>query len=208
MVASYCQLIERRYADALNDEGREFIGYAVDGATRMQALINDLLTYSRVGRQDHQRERLPLKSIVERALSNLGAALEETGATVRTGDLPTVLGDASQLMRLFQNLIGNALKFRGERTPEIAVAAEPGDDGFWIVSVSDNGIGIEPRHVDRVFAIFQRLHSRQEYPGTGIGLSVCRRIVERHGGSIWVESVPGEGSSFRFTLPTDRSEES
>ena len=208
MVASYCQLIERRYANAVDDEGREFIGFAVDGANRMQSLINDLLTYSRVGRQDQNLERLASGKIVEHALSNLQAALEESGTRVTVGMLPSVRGDASQLMRLFQNLMGNAIKFRGERAPEIAVGAEPGPDGEWVFSVKDNGIGIDPRHADRVFAIFQRLHSRQEYPGTGIGLAVCRKIVERHGGRIWLESTPGEGTTFFFTLPADTSEES
>jgi light-regulated signal transduction histidine kinase (bacteriophytochrome) len=207
MVASYCQLLERRYADAVDDEGREFISYAVDGANRMQALINDLLTYSRVGRQDQNLESLASATIVDHALANLQAAIDDGGATVTVGSLPAVRGDASQLMRLFQNLVGNALKFRGDRAPTIAVTAEPGAEGEWVFSVKDNGIGIEPRHADRVFAIFQRLHSRQEYPGTGIGLAVCRKIVERHGGRIWLESVPGEGTTFLFTLPADTSEE-
>ncbi len=208
MVASYCQLLERRYAEIVDEEGREFISYAVDGATRMQSLINDLLTYSRVGRQEQQLEPLSCAETLELVRSNLTTAIEESGATVAVGELPTVMGDASQLMRLFQNLIANAIKFRGERTPEIHVDAERhGDgDGEWLFAVRDNGIGIDPRHADRVFAIFQRLHSRQEYPGTGIGLAVCRKIVERHGGRIWLESEPGRGTTFLFTLPTNRIE--
>ena len=208
MVASYCQLIERRYAQAVDDEGREFIAYAVDGATRMQALINDLLTYSRLGRQDQQLEPTSCAQILERVRSSLTAALEESGAILTVGDLPTVDGNPSQLSRLFQNLIANAIKFRGDRTPVITVGAERADDQGWVFSVRDNGIGMDPRHADRVFAIFQRLHSRQEYPGTGIGLAVCRKIVERHGGRIWLESEPGAGTTFLFTLPAERNEAS
>ena len=207
MVASYCQLIERRYTDALGDEGKEFVGYAVDGATRMQALINDLLTYSRVGRQDGPLRRVEAKQVVEHALVNLSNAIEESGAAISVGDLPAVMGDASQLTRLFQNLIGNAIKFRGERRPEVEVGAEPDGDNV-AFRVRDNGIGIEARHVERVFQIFQRLHSREQYEGTGIGLAVCRRIVERHGGTIELESEPGVGTTFLFTLPAPRNEES
>jgi len=205
MVASYCQLLERRYSSALDDEAREFIGYAVDGATRMQALINDLLTYSRVGRQDSPLAPTETRRIVDFALANLSQAIEETGAEVVVGRLPSVMADASQLTRLFQNLIGNAIKFRGDRTPEIHVDSSPDGEAARF-SIRDNGIGIDPKHADRVFAIFQRLHSRQEYPGTGIGLAVCKRIVERHGGRIWLESEPGAGTTFLFTLPAARNE--
>lgn len=207
MVASYCQLLERRYSASLDDEAREFIGYAVDGATRMQALINDLLTYSRVGRQDAPLEPLDCNRVLEDVLVNLSQAVEEADAVVEVASLPRVQGDRSQLSRLFQNLIGNAIKFRGGRRPEIGVAAEPDGDVIRF-SVRDNGIGIDPRHADRVFAIFQRLHSRAEYPGTGIGLAVCRRIVERHAGRIWLESEPGVGTTFLFTLPAAKGEES
>jgi hypothetical protein len=205
MVASYCQLIERRYAEVLGEEGKEFVAYAVDGATRMQALINDLLSYSRVGRQDGPLIATDCNSVLQHVLVNLSRAVEESGATVSVGDLPVVMGDASQLTRLFQNLIGNAIKFRGDRRPEIAVGAERDGEKhrFW---VQDNGIGIEARHTERVFQIFQRLHSREEYEGTGIGLAVCRRIVERHGGIITLESEPGVGTTFSFTLPARRNE--
>jgi light-regulated signal transduction histidine kinase (bacteriophytochrome) len=206
MVASYCQLLERRYRDAVGDEGREFISYAVDGATRMQALINDLLTYSRVGRQEQQLEETNTAELVDRVLINLSTATAESGTSVSVGELPVVLGDASQLNRLFQNLIGNAIKFRGERAPEIRVEARRDDEDAWVFSIQDNGIGIDPKHADRVFAIFQRLHSRAEYAGTGIGLAVCKKIVERHGGRIWLESEPGAGTTFLFTLPAYRSE--
>ena len=206
MVASYCQLLERRFAEVVDDEGREFIAYAVDGAQRMQALINDLLTYSRVGRQEQRLEPVATSEILDKVRINLMTAIEESGADVSVGELPSVRGDASQLSRLFQNLIGNAIKFRGADPPEVAVTAEPEETGWWLFAIRDNGIGIDPRHADRVFAVFQRLHSRQEYPGTGIGLAVCRKIVERHGGRIWLESKPGEGTTFLFTLPAVGSE--
>jgi light-regulated signal transduction histidine kinase (bacteriophytochrome) len=189
----------------LGDEGKEFIGFAVDGATRMQALINDLLTYSRVGKQDGPLQRTECNRVLEHVLINLSQSIEESGAEVTVRDLPVVMGDASQLTRLFQNLVGNAIKFRGERRPEIEVDAVRDGEAFRF-SVRDNGIGIDPRHADRVFQIFQRLHSREEYAGTGIGLAVCKRIVERHGGTIGLESTPGAGTTLLFTLRAARKE--
>jgi light-regulated signal transduction histidine kinase (bacteriophytochrome) len=206
MVTSYLQLLERRYRDRLDSDADEFIAYAVDGATRMQQLIKDLLTYSRVGSRQRSFEPNDCQAILDQALTNLQVAIEETGATVTHSALPTVMGDGTQLVQLFQNLIGNAIKFRNQRPPEIDVRAEiqNGSGGvarYWQFSVQDNGIGIESQYAERIFLIFQRLHDRDEYPGTGIGLAICKRIVERHGGRIWVESEPGKGSTFRFTLP-------
>jgi light-regulated signal transduction histidine kinase (bacteriophytochrome) len=205
MVASYCQLLERRYKEALGEDGREFVAYAVDGATRMQALINDLLTYSRIGREDRQLVPTEAAAVFERARVNLHTAIAESGATVTAGPLPVIMAAESELTRVFQNLIGNAIKFRGAHAPEVRVEAEPhGSEALF--SVRDNGIGIAPEHAERVFAIFQRLHSREEYAGTGIGLAVCKKIVERHGGRIWLDSSPGEGTTFWFTLATPESE--
>ena len=200
MVASYVQLLEREYAGKLGEEADEFIGFAVDGAKRMQALIQDLLTYSRVGRGQAPTQPTDLDDAFDRALANLHAAIEESGAAISAEPLPTVVADASQMTQLLQNLIGKALKFHGTEPVEVRVGAER-HNGQWTFGVADNGIGIDPKHAERIFAIFQRLHTREEYPGTGIGLALCRKIVERHGGRIWVESEPGRGTTFRFTLP-------
>jgi PAS domain S-box-containing protein len=199
IVAGYLQLLERRYKSQLDSNADEFIQFAVDGAARMQNLISDLLAYSRVGTQARQLSPVDCNAILDRALANLRRTLEESGAVVHHDPLPTVNGDATQLVQLLQNLIGNAIKFRSDRPPEIHVTVEK-QDGHWLFSVRDNGIGIEPQYHDRIFIIFQRLHTREKYPGTGIGLAICKRIVERHGGRIWVESKSGEGSTFRFTL--------
>jgi light-regulated signal transduction histidine kinase (bacteriophytochrome) len=200
MVASYVQLLERDYKGRLDEDADEFIGFAVDGAKRMQALIQDLLTYSRVGRGEAPSEPIDLDTAFDRALENLHAAIEEAGASVSAEALPTVVADPSQMTQLLQNLIGNALKFHGVEPVEVRIGAER-HNGEWTLGVQDNGIGIDPKHADRIFAIFQRLHTREEYPGTGIGLALCRKIVERHGGHIWVESEAGHGTTFRFTLP-------
>lgn len=203
MVASYLQLVADRYGDRLDADGHEFIGYAVDGAKRMQALINDLLAFSRVNTKARPFENTDTAQIVATAKLHLQLAIEESGARITEGELPVVAGDATQLLQLFQNLIGNAVKFRRDETPHVHVAAEAGDEG-WCFSVSDNGIGIAPEYFQRIFVLFQRLHGRRQYPGTGIGLALCKRIVERHGGRIWVESTPGQGSTFRFSLPRTR----
>lgn len=200
MVASYTQLLARRYQDQLDPEASEFIGYAVEGATRMKQLINDLLTYSRVETRGNLLRPVNTETVLERTLVNLRIALADSQGTVTHDPLPTVLADQTQLLQLFQNLIGNALKFRAEAPPQVHLSAElQGQE--WLFSVRDNGIGLEPQFAERIFIIFQRLHSRAEYPGTGIGLAVCKRIVERHGGRIWVESQPGQGTTFYFTLP-------
>ena len=166
----------------------------------MQRLIDDLLAYSRVGTRGREFAPTDLSVVVEMVRANLRLSIEESGATITTDELPTVAGDRTQLVQLLQNLLGNAIKFRGEESPEVHVGAERKDEA-WRISVRDNGIGLDPRHADKVFVIFQRLHGRSSYEGTGIGLAVCKRIVERHGGEMWVESVPGEGSTFYFTLP-------
>ena len=202
MVSSYLQLIERRYTDVLDDTGREFIGFAVDGAKRMKNLIRALLEYSRIGTGVCEMEMVPLGDIVGDVTGVLRLAIDETGAEIRVGELPDVRCDRTQIGQLLQNLIGNALKFCRGRSPRIEISSRRSeDDGSWIVSVADNGIGIEKEYLERVFVIFQRLHSREDYAGTGIGLALCKRIVERHQGKIWVESVPGEGTTFSFSLP-------
>lgn len=201
MVKRYTQLIEQRYRGQLDEDADKFIDSAVDGVERMQELINDLLAYARVTTRSKSFAPIDCATVLDHALSNLKIAIEESNAAVTHDDLPTVMGDETQLIRLLQNLIGNAIKFRKkEIQSEVHVSAErTGDE--WTFSVRDNGIGIDPRHFERIFMIFQRLHSREEYTGTGIGLAVCKKIVERHGGHIWVESEPGKGSTFYFTIP-------
>ena len=200
MIASYLQLVEQRYQDKLDSDGREFIAYAVDGAKRLQRLINDLLTYSRVGTKAKPFEPVSLDDVVRIALGNLRIAIEESGASVEVGPLPVVSGDASQLVQLLQNVLGNAIKFRGREAPRVTVQATFAG-GEWTIAVRDNGIGIAPAHFERIFVLFQRLHGHGAYPGTGIGLALCKRIVERHGGRIGVESAQGQGATFHFTLP-------
>ncbi len=200
MVASYTQLLAERYEGQLDDKAKKYIDYAVDGAVRMQRLINDLLTYSRIGTRGNPLEPTDAHSALGEAIKNLAATIEENRAIITNDELPTVRADASQLLQVFQNLIANAIKFRRKDIPRVHVSAQ--DHGHeWVFSVRDNGIGIDPQYADRVFLIFQRLHTRQEYPGTGIGLAVCKRILERHGGRIWFESEPGKGSTFFFAIP-------
>jgi PAS domain S-box-containing protein len=207
MVASYTQLLARRYQGKLDHEADEFIGFAVDGALRMQELINDLLTYSRVGSRALELQLVNTGLTVDRVVSDLGGAIEDCGARVtRDPDLPTLLADATQLQQLFQNLIANGIKFQRPGVPtEVHVSARS-DIDCWVFAVSDNGIGIEPQYLDRIFVLFQRLHTRTEYPGTGIGLAICKKIVERHGGTITVHSQMGQGTTFEFTLPTRRAD--
>jgi PAS domain S-box-containing protein len=201
MVASYTQLLARRYRGRLDEDADEFIGYAVDGAQRMQQLIQDLLAYSRVGTRGRDPEPVDCAAIVDGTIGDLGAAIAESGATVERGPLPIVNADPTQLRQLFQNLVGNALKYRRpDAAPIVRIDAGREGDG-WRFTVRDNGIGIAPEYAERVFVIFQRLHTQAEYSGTGIGLAICKKIVERHGGRIWVESEPGAGSAFHFTLP-------
>jgi PAS domain S-box-containing protein len=199
-ISSYTQLLKRRHGERLDGDAAEFMGYIVDGAARMKRLIEDLLAYSRVGTHGKELRKVSVQAALERALDNLKAALAESGGTVSSDALPGVLGDELQLGQVFQNLIGNALKFRGKQAPKVHVGVSR-DASHWVIGVKDNGIGIEPKYFERVFMLFQRLHGMDEYPGTGIGLAICKKVIERHGGRIWVESAPGEGSSFLFTLP-------
>ena len=202
MVASFTQLLAKRYRGKLDQDADEFIGFAVDGATRMQKLLQDLLAYSRLGTRGKPLVPTDCNVIFDQATANLLPAIEESHAQVTSGPLPTVRGDEVQLVQLFQNLIANALKFRGDQPPVILITAQE-DDGAWRFAVQDNGIGIALDHQERIFMIFQRLHHRSEYPGTGLGLALCKKIVGRHGGRLWVESEPGRGATFYFTLPKE-----
>lgn len=200
MISSYTQLLAKRYKDQLDGDANEFINYAVDGANRMQVLINDLLSYSRVGTKGEEFSHVDLNSVLDAVKANLKGVIEETGAVIKYSKLPTVMADNSQMIQLFQNLIGNAVKFRREGvTPEIEITSKKEGNLFRFV-VKDNGIGIDKKYLDRIFVIFQRLHTKEEFPGTGIGLAICKKIVERHGGEISVESAEGKGSDFTFTL--------
>ena len=203
MISSYTQLLARRYKDKLDSDANEFIGFAVDGAVRLQALINSLLTYSRVGRRGNPFTEVDCHNVVAEAIVNLKAAVEESGASIETDDMPVIKGDEMQLVQLFQNLIGNSIKFRSDESPQIKISARL-EDSKWVFSISDNGIGIDPQYRDRIFVIFQRLHPREKYEGTGMGLAICKKIVERHGGKIWFESAPGSGTTFFFAIPTSK----
>jgi light-regulated signal transduction histidine kinase (bacteriophytochrome) len=202
MVVSYTQLLARRYQGKLDAEADEFIAFAVDGAQRMQKLIRALLAYSRVGTQSKPLKPASIQAALDWALANLQMAITDNQAVVTHDTLPTVLADETQLGQLFQNLIDNALKFRNSQPPAIHISAEQ-KDSQWLFSIRDNGIGLEPQYVERIFVIFQRLHGPTDYPGSGIGLAICKRIVERHGGRIWVESQLGQGATFYFTLPVE-----
>lgn len=199
MVASYTQLLADRYSGKLDADADEFIGYAVDGVMRMQRLIRDLLAYSRVGMKGFELRPVDPEAILVRTINDLEAMIEESGAQVTFDDLPMVNADETQLLQLFQNLIGNAIKFRGRQPPRVHVSGTR-EGSRCTIAVRDNGIGIDPKYAERIFVIFQRLHGPTEYPGSGIGLAICKKIVERHGGRIWVESTPDTGSTFRFTL--------
>jgi signal transduction histidine kinase len=202
MISSYMGLIDRRYRACLDEEGRQYLKYAVDGAIRMRTLIEDLLVYSQSGTQILKKSKVPMRVVVENALSNLRLVMEETSAQVDYRvDLPDVEADANKLTQVIQNLVGNAIKFRKpEVPPEISVNAEKGETA-WRFAIRDNGIGFDPQYAERVFMTFQRLNGIERYQGNGIGLAICKRIIEHHGGSLWAESTPGEGSTFFFTLP-------
>jgi len=200
MVAAYTQLLAERYHGKLDEQADKYIHYAVDGALRMQALIQDLLAFSRAGRQGMEMEPADCNLVIGEALANLQLTLHESGAVVKYEPLPVVLGNAPQLRQVFQNLIANAIKFHGPQSPVVRISSRPSDEG-WQFSVQDNGIGIALEDVNSIFVVFQRLHTRMEYPGNGIGLAICKKIIERHGGRIWVESREGEGSTFKFILP-------
>jgi len=200
MIASYVQLLVKRYGDKLDGEAKEFIGYVVNGVSRMQILINDLLAYSRVGTHGKAFEPVDCEAVLKQALDSLQLTIRETGAQINQGHLPTVMGDSIQLGQLLQNLLGNAIKFRGKLPPHIHIEAKQ-NETEWLFAIRDNGIGIESKYFEQIFVIFRRLHSSEQYPGTGIGLAFCKKIVEKHGGRIWVESTPGKGTTFFFTLP-------
>ncbi len=200
LMSGYTELLKRRYTGKLDADADEFIDYIADGAARLQRLIKDLLAYSRIGRAGKAGTKVDCGAVLALALGGLRAAIEESGAVVTSGPLPALTGDESDFVRLFQNLIGNAIKFRGAAPPRVHIGAGK-KSGEWLFSVKDNGIGIEAQYKDRIFVIFQRLHARNEYPGTGIGLSICKKIVETRGGRIWLESEPGKGSTFYFTFP-------
>jgi two-component system, chemotaxis family, sensor kinase Cph1 len=204
VVTMFLELLQNRYRDRLDATADEFIGHSVDGAQSMSRMIRDLLVYSRVGSQGLQPARVDLGDILDRALVNLRVAIDESKAVITHDPLPTVTADVSQMTQVFQNLIGNALKFRADdRCPEVHIGVRQ-ENGVWVFQVKDNGIGIDPKQADRLFTLFHRLHDRSKYPGTGIGLAICKKIVERHGGRIWIESKAGEGSTFCFTLPEER----
>ncbi len=200
MVTSYCDLLQQRYRGRLDKDADDFIGFAVEGANRMRALVQDLLAYARVSGDRRLDAPVDCNEALDRALIDLHSAVQDSSAHVTSDRLPIVSADARQMEQLFQNLIGNAIKFRREEQPAIQVGADR-EDGVWLFSVADNGIGIDPKYSDKIFEMFQRLHGRSEYSGTGVGLAICRKIVERHGGRIWFDSQPGEGSTFYFTLP-------
>jgi len=201
MVASYIQLLQRRYKGKLSAEADEFIIYAVDGVIRMKTLINDLLIYSRVNTKEAPPEDVDCGKVVEQALTNLRTAIDECEATINVDPLPTVKANPLHMSQLFQNLISNAIKFRKPGTPPVVNISAKHAGNEWMFTVSDNGIGIDKEFIDKIFVIFQRLHNSSEYPGTGIGLAICKRIVEKLGGHLWVESTPGNGSTFNFTIP-------
>jgi len=203
-VAAYTQLLAERYRGKLDENADKFIGYASEGALRMQSLIQDLLAFSRVGRNGSGR--VDCNAVMEEVLVILGPAIQESGAVVTHPALPEVWANRTQMAQILQNLVGNAIKFRGKEPPMISVQAEKAGQ-HWLFSVSDNGIGIAPEYAENIFVVFQRLHGRTEYPGNGIGLAICKKIVERNGGKIWVEARPGDGidhgSVFKFTMPCD-----
>jgi signal transduction histidine kinase len=203
-IASFTQLLAKRYEDKLDDKAREFINFAVDGCKRLQTLINDLLTFSRVGTHAKPHVTVQCDAVLDRVLKGLRLAIENSGAVISREPLPAVVADEIQLCQLFQNLVGNAIKFKGQSVPRIHISAERNGAG-WKIAVRDNGIGIDPEHNERIFVIFQRLHTKTQYPGTGIGLAICKKIAERHGGRIWAEASPGGGSTFCFTIEDGES---
>jgi PAS domain S-box-containing protein len=200
MVASYTQLLSKRYRGKLDSDADEFIAFAVDGANRMQRLIQDLLAYSRVGTKGEELLETSSENALEHAITNLGGAIEDSGAIVSHDPLPSVLADEGQLVQLFQNLVGNAIKYQNPGVPRIHVSSAKDGRSKWLFSVQDNGLGIDAKYFDKIFGMFQRLHRREEFEGTGIGLAICKKIVERHGGKLSVESELGHGSTFRFAL--------
>lgn len=205
MISTYAELLSKQYEGKLDDKADGYIHYAVDGAVRMQTLIHDLLEFSRIGRTETRLQATDCGEELKHVVSNLQAAIDESGAVVTSGPLPIVMARAIQLRQVFQNLVGNAIKFHDGKPPAIQVSAER-KNTEWVFSVVDNGISIAPENAERIFAIFQRLHTRSEYPGNGIGLAICKKIVEQHGGTIWVEPRATEGATFKFTWPAALTE--
>jgi light-regulated signal transduction histidine kinase (bacteriophytochrome) len=203
MVTSFLQLLEKRYKDKLDQKAHEYITYAVDGAERMKRLILDLLEYSRVNSSKLEKEDVDIEDIIEELKVTYKSQLNETGACINTERLPVVRGNKMQLLQLFQNLIGNALKYRSAHPPIVSIYCEE-DDLQYKISLKDNGIGIDPKFFNKIFIIFQRLHNREQYSGTGIGLAICKKIIDKHGGRIWVTSTGDVGSTFHFTLPKSK----
>jgi light-regulated signal transduction histidine kinase (bacteriophytochrome) len=201
MVASFTQLLANRYKGRMHADADEFITYAVDGCKRMQGLIQDLLAYSRAGTDGKALHETSSENALQEALTNLRAAVDESSAILTHDSLPVLQSDQTQLAQVFQNLVGNAIKYRGAEVPRVHISAKQNEGNEWIFSVRDNGLGIEPQYFEKIFILFQRLHGRQEFHGTGIGLAICKKIVERLGGRIWVESQPRIGSTFYFALP-------
>jgi chemotaxis family two-component system sensor kinase Cph1 len=199
-VINFSDLLERRYQDKLDADGREFLGFIVSGVIRMRRLVDDLLEFSRTGHERVVRQPVDCEAVLMRVLANLGQSLAECDAAVTHDVLPSVLADAGQLEQLLQNLVGNAIKFRSDKRPEVHIGVEA-QAADWLFSVRDNGIGLDPRFANRIFEMFQRLHSVGKYLGSGVGLAICKKIVERHAGRIWVESTEGQGATFYFTLP-------
>jgi light-regulated signal transduction histidine kinase (bacteriophytochrome) len=199
VVTSNVQLLARRYEDRLDKDGNEFIGFALEGASRMKSLLADLFAYSQISSQGKKLAPVSLDDVVGRVIDNLHLMIDTFGATITHDALPVVIGDDLQLLQLFQSLIGNSIKFRSHEPPRIHIGARPVGER-WLFFVRDNGIGIDPQYTERVFVLFQRLHSLEKYPGTGVGLAIARRIIERHGGRIWVDSEPGKGATFYFNL--------
>jgi light-regulated signal transduction histidine kinase (bacteriophytochrome) len=200
MVTSFTQLLERRYKGQLDNEADDYIEFIVEGAHRMKYLIDDLLAFSRLNTQAKELESVELENVIDDVLSNLSVTIKENKACITYDPLPTVNADKTQMMQVFQNLIANAIKFQGSNPPKIHISAHK-DEKEWKFAVTDNGIGIDPEYQKQIFEVFKRLHTREEYPGSGIGLSVSQKIIRRHGGNIWVESELGKGSTFYFTIP-------
>ena len=201
MITSFLQLLERRYQDRLDEDANEFIGYAVGGAKRLDAMIQDILVYSKITNKERNLKHVNINKVIEQTHLNLKAAIDENNAEIMYKNLPSLFIDEQLMIQLFQNLISNAIKYRAEECPKIQISADK-EDNQWLFGVKDNGIGISKNHLEKIFTIFQRLHTHEEYEGTGIGLAIAQKIVHQHGGQIWAESQPGDGTSFYFTIPT------
>ena len=205
MITSFLQLLERRYSDQLDEDANEFIGFAVDGAKRLDAMINDILIYSKVSNKDRNLTTIDFNEVIKEVYVNLADSIEKTNAEITYDSLPSIITDKQLMTQLFQNLISNAIKYRSEETPKIHISIKK-EKTQYLFSIKDNGIGIDQKHLERIFTIFQRLHSNSEYEGTGIGLAIAQKIVHQSGGEIWAESKLGIGSTFYFTIPTKTSD--